>query len=140
MAEELLELVNAELLPVIGPLGFTVVQSETADAFDNASVVLQAPALRIRVVRERSQVFIDVGPASEPGTWFDSAVVIDYLGISPKAGFHDRDASGVLRGAGAFITAMWRELTTKFGLQRLAATKKDLISLRDERAAKLFDR
>jgi len=77
----------------VAPLGFTVVQSDTSDSFDNASVVLQAPALRLRVVRERSQVFIDVGPASEPGTWFDSAVVIDYLGLSSKAGFHDRDVS-----------------------------------------------
>lgn len=138
MSEDLLDLVNAELLPVIAPLGFAVVQSETSPSFDNANVVLQAPALRLRVVRERGQVFLDIGPHSEPGTWFDSAVVMDYLGLSSSAGFHDEDARGMLRGAGAFVTSMWRELTANFSSQQLAVTKKELRSLAEQRAAKLF--
>src|SRR5438067_9622710 len=98
MSEALVDLVNAKLLSAIVRFGFTVVRSEMSDSFDNANVTLQAPALRLRVIRGRSQIFLDIGPSSEPGTWFDSAVVIDYLGLSARAGFRDEDARGVLHG------------------------------------------
>jgi len=138
MTEALLDLVNAELLPTIAPLGFKVVETDVSEWFDNAYVILEAPALRVRVLRERSIVVVGFGPTSEPGTWFDSAVLVDYLGLSANAGFHDRDARGVLRGAGAFITSMWNELTAKFSPPELATTKKELRALAEERAAKMF--
>ena len=94
--------------------------------------------MRIRVLRERGIVVLDVGPVTEPNTWFDSAVVMEYLGLSSDSGFHDRDARDVLRGAGAFVTSMWTELTTKFSPQELAHTKHELIVLREERAIRLF--
>jgi hypothetical protein len=138
MTDDLLQLVESELLPALVPLGFQVTESDVADVFDNASVVLAAPPLRIRVVRERSIVVLDVGPPSEPGMWFDSAVVMDYLGLSSTAGFHDHDARNVLRGAGTFITSMWHELTTKFGPRNFATTKRELNALGEERASRLF--
>ena len=138
MSEALLDLVNAELLPEITSLGFAVVESQTSDSFDNANVVLQSSALRLRVIRERSQVFLDIGPQSEAGTWFDSAVVMDYLGLSSNAGFHAEDVRAVLRGVGAFVKSMWSELTAKFSPQQLEATKKELRTLAEARAAKMF--
>lgn len=90
------------------------------------------------MLRERSIVVLDIGPVSEQNTWFDSAVVMDYLGLSPDVGFHDRNVRGVLSGAGAFITTMWGELTAKFGPQQLTKTKKGLTALREERAVRLF--
>jgi hypothetical protein len=138
MPEDLLNLVNEELLAVLTPLGFEVVHSETSDSFDNGSVLLEAPDLRIRIVRERGQVFADFGPPSEPNTWFDSAVVTDYLGLSSRAGFHDRNARGVLQGVGAFVTSFHDELGAKFDRQHLANAKKELDALKEIRAAKLF--
>lgn len=44
MTGDLLELVNEELLPALTPLGFRVASSEVTDVFDNAAVVLEAPA------------------------------------------------------------------------------------------------
>jgi hypothetical protein len=138
MSDDLLKLVGEELVPVLAPLGFRVVASEVADVFDNASVVLESPAFRIRVLRERSIVVLDLGPRAEPGTWFDSAVVMEYLGLSTEAGFHDRDARGVIHGVGLFIQSMWDELTTMFGPDRVEITKDELHALREERAARLF--
>lgn len=135
MPEDLLQLVNEELLPTLAPLGFRVVESEAAESFDNAYVVLEAQELRVQVLRERSVVVLAMGPTFEPNTWFDSAVLMDYLGLSPEGGFHDRDARGVLRGAGAFITSMWKELTIMFGQQRVVTTKQELNALREQRAA-----
>ena len=138
MSEALLDLVNAELLPLITRLGFVVVHSETAPSFDNANVVLEGAALRLRVVRERGQVFLVIGPRSEPGTWFDSALLMDYLGLSSSASFSYDDARQTLRGAGAFVTAMSDELIAAFSSQQLAATKKELRSRAEARAEKMF--
>lgn len=138
MTNDLLSLVDIDLLPLLAPLGFRVVASEVADVFDNASVVLEAPALRLRILRERSIVVLDVGPPSEPDTWFDSAVVMEYVGLSPDAGFHDSDAQGVLRGVGLFVRSMWEELTEMFKPESVPHTKQNLVMLREERAARLF--
>lgn len=135
---DLLRLIETELLPRIAKRGFRVVQSEVTDSFDNASVILESPELRLRVLRERSQVFADVGPVAEPGTWFDSAVVMDYLGLSADAGFHDRDHHKVLQGIGAFVNAMWDDLRSRFAKEQLDRTKRELEELKEIRAARLF--
>lgn len=105
MSETLLAFVNECLLPTVEPLGFKVVHSDVATSFDNAMVTLEATDLRVRIVRERSQVFAEFGALAEPNTWFDSAVIIDYLGLSAEAGFHDKNARVVLRGIGSFVLA-----------------------------------
>jgi hypothetical protein len=138
MSEDLLNLVNAELLPSLTGLGFRVVSNEAADVFDNAEVVLTAPALRIRVLRERSILVLDVGSISEPNTWFDSSVVMEYLGLSADARFHDQHARAVLQGVGIFITSMWHELTETFSPQVFTTAKNDLLALREERASRRF--
>ena len=56
-----LDRVNVELMPAIAPLGFAVVQSSVADSFDNASVELEGLAFRLRALRERGDVFVDIG-------------------------------------------------------------------------------
>src|SRR4051812_10415344 len=98
MSDDLLDLVKIELLPVVETLGFRVVENQTGRSFDNASVTLHPPFLRLRVVRDRGRMFLDIGPPSPANTWFDSAVVVDYLGLSDNAGFHDEDARRMLRG------------------------------------------
>ena len=107
-------------------------------AFDNSYFVLEAPNLRVRVLRERSVVVVGFGPTSEPGTWFDSSIVMDYLGSSSHGGFHDTDARCVLQAAATFISSMWAELTATFGPQQLVTTKREMRALAEERAAKMF--
>ena len=136
---DLLTQVRRELLPLLQPLGFEVVQSEESESFDNASTVLQSPDFRIRVVRERGVSFADFGPLAEPGTWFDSAVVLDYLGLSESAGFHERDLSTMLRGLGGFIVAFVDDMRAQFQEQDLARRKGALTALKEARTARLFD-
>jgi hypothetical protein len=135
MPEPLLALVNECLLPTVEPLGFKVVQSEVAISFENAMVTLEAPDLRVRIVRERSQVFADFGAVAAPDSWFDSAVIIDYLGLSAAAGFHDRNARVVLRGVASFVLAFHPELAEKFSQPTLAKTTAALAALKNARAS-----
>jgi hypothetical protein len=138
MSESLLALVKECLLPSLEPLGFSVADSDVSTSFDDATVTLQAPKLRLRVVRERSLLFVDFGAVSTPQNWFDSAVVIDYLGLSAQAGFHDRNARVVLAGVGALVRAFQVELETRFSPSCLATTTSALTALRNARASTLF--
>jgi hypothetical protein len=138
MPEPLLALVKECLLPALEPLGFSVTHGDVSTSFDDATVTLQAPKLRIRIVRERSLLFADFGAVSTPHSWFDSAVVIDYLGLSAEAGFHDRSARVVLAGVGAFVHAFQAEHEMRFSPSHLATTTAALTALRNARASTLF--
>lgn len=133
-----LDLVNAELVPTIASLGFAVVQSHVADSFDNAIVELEGPALRLRAFRDRGQVFVDIGPKSEPGTWFDSDLVLEYLGLMSSTSHRSREASSALRGAAALVTSFHAELCRLVEPRQLPATKRAIGTLGERRAAKLF--
>ena len=138
MTEPLLDLVNAELLPTLEPLGFKVVESSIAPVFDNATVVLHTTELRVAVERDRGFVQIAIGPVREPGTSFDPGLLLHYFNLSSSDGPLGPDARAVLRGAGAFITSMYGELQAVFAPQNLARTKRDLNVLAEARAARLF--
>jgi hypothetical protein len=132
---DLLEQVEASLLPLVPSLHLTVLEHSESDSFDNATVTLQAGHVRVRILRERSQVFVDLGSGFAPQTWFDSAVVMDHLGLSDEAGFHDRGSTVLFEGIGSFLRSFWGELTAAFDPANFAATDSALRSLRDARAA-----
>jgi hypothetical protein len=66
MSELLLALVKECLVPALEPLGFSVLDSDVSASFDDAIVTLRALNLGLRIVRDRSLLFADFGPASGP--------------------------------------------------------------------------
>jgi hypothetical protein len=138
VSDRFIDLVSRELLPKLREFSYSVADQEQADSFDNASVVLHSPDLRIRLVRERGQVFADFGPSSEPNVWYDSAVIVEFLGLSTDGGFHDRDAHRAMEGIAGFVKSFQRELAAKFANPELSATKQALDELREVRAERLF--
>lgn len=138
MAEDLLENTESYLLPAIRELGMRVVDGEQFTSFDNASVTLAGPGIRLRIVRERSQVFADFGPPSEPQTWYDSAVVMDFLGLSNNAGFHDTNEESMLTGLASFMRSFHPHLQEAFSERCLPTTKTRLEALKAARSKKMF--
>lgn len=136
MTSDLTEQVESALAHSPHKLGFAIVSGRVSDSFNNALVVAQSGDVRIRIVRDRDQVFADLGSAAEPDTWFDSAVVMDALGLTRTGGFGGRDVEGVLTGLLAFLKSVWPELLSMFGKQRFVATKRRLSEVQDLRAAK----
>jgi hypothetical protein len=65
-------------------------------------------------------------------------VVIDYLGLSAQAGFHDRNARAVLAGVGLFVRAYQAELEMRFSPAYLATTTAALTALKNARAEARF--
>jgi hypothetical protein len=136
--KSLLEILGAYMLPALAERGFAIVSHEESQSFDNAVITLASPQLRLRIIRERRQFFLDIGSVAEPETWFDSAVVFDYLGLSAKGGFHGREEAS-LRKMCEFVVVMWEELVRLFAPTSFTNTKKDLEAVRDRRAGHLFD-
>lgn len=64
---------------LINDYGFSVIAKEVYPNFDNAEMILQSNGCRIRVLRERGQVFVDVGPLPPRNNWYDLATLIAYL-------------------------------------------------------------
>ena len=131
----LVSLVREHLMPTLSPLGYHVVSDERSDAFDNALVVVEGPELRIRVVRERSQVFVDFGSVAEPAVWFDSTVVMEFLGLRNGDGWHSTHAKTVLRELGAFLCGHKALLTETFDPSSFQTVKSRLAAVREKQSA-----
>jgi len=127
--------VQSAFLPSVKDLGFTVVSEQTSDAFGDALVVLRSGDLQLRVVRDRSQIFADLGSVAEPAIWFDSSLVMRALGLTNRPAFGGTDPRIVLAGIAAFLNSMWPELIAMFDTRRFAATKRELDRIREEQAA-----
>jgi hypothetical protein len=139
MPEDLVKAVESGLLPAIASFGFRLADSHVSDSsFDNAWVELGNQDMRIRIARERSQLLVAFGPASEPGLWFDSDIVFEHLGLSTDSSFPLAGARGVCRAVAAFIAACQAEVSTSFNKQGLAKTKRELQLLQEQRAKRLF--
>ena len=115
MHEDLFQAVKAALVSSrLETQGFHIASSETFDSFDNAVVVLASPDLRIRITRERGQIFIDFGPRAESATWFDSDIVLEHLGLSRHQSFVASRASDAIVGVSAFIRRCGDEIREMF--------------------------
>ena len=58
--------------------GFSVVKKKLHDS-QYAMIVLQSKECRIRVLREREDIFVDAGPRSSTEEWYDLGTLIAYL-------------------------------------------------------------
>lgn len=135
---DLLSEVESDLVPVLAPLGFRVVDSEVSDHFDNATVVLEGRGLRLQILRERGVVSLDIAPSFAPTAWVDSAVLMEHLGLAKDSGLQVTDASDMMRGVGRFVSAMLPELQSIFGERRWGESRARLEALKRDRADRLF--
>jgi hypothetical protein len=128
--------VRSAFLPNAKDLGFRIVADQKSEAFGDALVVLESDDIRLRIVRDRSQIFADLGSAVEPDTWFDSTIVMQALGLTTKPAFGGTDSQIVLPSIAAFLKSVWLELRAMFEPRHFAATKRQLLELQEARAAK----
>jgi len=130
--------VRTTLEPHLANSEFRIVAHHTDDSFDNAFVVLATTDLRLRIIRERGKILVDFGPPTEPDTWFDSAIVMEYLDVSSAGGLLGTRTQDVLPAAAAFVNTFHQELAQMFAPQRLPETRQRLDVLKERRAERLF--
>jgi len=64
---------------LVDKYGFSVVKKELSDHFDNTQIILESKECRIWVLRERGEVYVDIGPLSVPEESYDLTTLIAYL-------------------------------------------------------------
>lgn len=113
--------------------GFTLnVTHHDPRAFGNAVVVLESEMFSIQVIRDRSQVFVDVSSARDPGRWFPLHRVIEAIGGKEPAGPVE------LEHAAFVIGAHLPRLVESMGATRYKETRRELERLGEiEEAARL---
>ena len=118
--------------------GFRLADDTRRDSFGDAIVDFESATLRVRVLRDRGQVFVDVSPADGPPAWFDLPLLVKYLG-DPDAASH-LVASGQrdTQEAGDLLRAHYSEIEGLLGSSRSADVVRRLTSLRLARADRRF--
>ena len=119
--------------------GFRLYGYELSRSFDNAELEYRSAACRVRLIRERGQVFVDFAPpVGVPANWFDLLLVLDYLGEREAA---DRLVAGGQRDVAAVAEVVRRYLdriAPLFGVARYAETTSRLKELATARAEERF--
>jgi len=64
---------------LIEQYGFSVIHEEVFPSFDNAEVVFQSHDCRIRVLRERGEIYVDASPLPPTDYWVDLVSIIRFL-------------------------------------------------------------
>jgi hypothetical protein len=123
--EDLRELVVRVLGDLVDRHGFAVVDyQDSPERFGNASVVLQSSGpLRLRVGRDKGQLFVDFGSTVEPDYWLDVHFVLDHV-LGPGRPDVDDPLGGIsLEPVGAILAECYQKLDQAFSPSAYAQTK-----------------
>lgn len=116
-------------------LGFALVEETfDQDSFGNSTAVLESRDLRLRFVRDRGQVFADIGSMVEPELWWDITLIVPLLGSRQP---EQPEVSEVERLA-TYIRDNYQSLIKLFSRDRFYGTKLKLERLRKDRSEQIF--
>jgi len=133
MTELLLFLIE-HLAFLYAPDRYRFVDSRTSEGFGDAYLVLESDALRVRLVRDRSQLFMDVQSVGQHGDrdWYSIDIVRQLV-------TGERQTTAELSPDYAqFLERHLDEIERRFSDEELPATVSALKALQDERAKELF--
>jgi hypothetical protein len=135
--EEAVRLAFAFLSPGSSP---KVVRSEyDENTFGNAVVELGTEKLRVRVVRDRSVVTVDLAPLGY-GDWFDEEVVLQSVGANVEAKSLNQIMRRGLKGAAKAIAPNVDAIVRRFDKKNWSTTEADLTERRERRGKKFAER
>jgi hypothetical protein len=64
--------------------GYELIDQESYEQFGNCWILLARGDVRIRILNDRGQWFVEVGSEAAPDEWFDARVVLDEVGVSRR--------------------------------------------------------
>ena len=133
MTEILLFLVEY-LAFLYAPDRYRFVDSRTSAGFGDAYLDLESDALRVRLVRDRSQLFMDFQSVGQHGDrdWYSIDIVRELVtGERQTTAELSADYAG-------FLEQHLDEIERRFSDEELPATVPALKALQDERAKEMF--
>ena len=109
-------------------------QHHPAD-FGNAFITF-ANGFSLRVIRDRGQLFVEVGPPLSTDDWYDLRIVLAFLGETSEMQSPDEAGLDELR---VKFEPYYNRIHNLFSVDNFPATKIQLDQFRTERARKLFE-
>jgi hypothetical protein len=106
---------------------------------NDALVVLESPALRMRIIRDRGQVSVEFGPVFAQNTWVSGdwlLTLLDEKGAHPFVS----DTSSVVRmeRLGEFVEQNLERLEELFSPSVLPSTQRTVAEVQEESARQRF--
>lgn len=118
--------------------GLLSVESSSYDsqAFGNAVVVLVGGNLRVRVFRDREEIYAQVASSLDPENWFPLQRVIRAVGVlsAPPEGLL------TIGQAAEFVGRYFNDLNSGLGISRFSQVKEALADLERFALKRLLDR
>ncbi len=111
--------------------GYQLLGSEEADSFDNAEVYFGSDRFRVRIARERGQVFADFAPPDGPPHWFDMPLLLQYLGYEAIADTYTRSEQRSLEVLANLLRPRMHEFGALYTPERQERTLRDLKALQE---------
>ena len=118
--------------------GFRLVSREASPSFGDALADFEAPTLRVRVLRDGSQVFVDVAPAQNAISWFDLPLLLTFLGEHDAADALLAGGQRDMREVADLLRAHYDEIERTLGQLRSPDVVRRLSQLRLARANARF--
>jgi hypothetical protein len=129
----LLEFLIAHLAFLYAPGRYRIVDSESSESFGNGYLVLESDALRMQMVRDRGQLFMDFEPLSGKGEDWFSIDVVRQLVTGEK-----QESSELSPDYAAFLERELGEIERRFSPAELDETVRALRELERARAKEMF--
>lgn len=125
----------AEHLAFLSDEGFREVGSEeTEHDGGDAWLVVESDELRLRFVRDRGQLFLDLQPQAPAAEWFSVDLVRRLcLGRPERSAVLDE-------GYADFLREQLPDLLTRFAPDRWPGTREELVELKRVRSREMFGR
>jgi hypothetical protein len=117
--------------------GHQLLEVESSASFDNAAVYFRSDRLRVRIIRERSQVFAEFAPPDGPPTWCDAPTLIGCLGSEALVDVYTREDQRSLAALADLIRPFYGAITELYAaphrdnnLRRIRAFQEEQARLR----------
>jgi hypothetical protein len=119
--------------------GFTILEEDyQAEVFGNAYAMFEN-SFRLRLTRDRGQLFVEVGPKTDPerrNDWYDLRLVLKFLGDDvDMEGVNEASIDQIRTG----LDAKYQTVSSLFSQNNFAATKAQLDAYREQRIKQLFN-
>jgi hypothetical protein len=129
---ELLQILSSWLYFFLEPKGYRICDSKVFEGFGNASIVLERNELKWRLVRDRSQVFLDVRPPEGPDyAWYSLDLITTLL-------LGTAHWSEITAESARWVEENIDEIESRFHPTARAATVRKLKELQRRRSKALF--
>ena len=123
---EFLELVGSILTPALAEVGLLVTDTRAGDSFGDAYAVFDGQDFRVRVIRDRGQVFVDIASATEATNWFNLPIVAAVLGFEASNEAPGIDDETKLSWIATLVRSQAKNLEAAFTPAHYKRTKQRL--------------